>query len=468
MWVVSLIIFLVFLAVILLIVFNVINRAVAAMAGALVCFFTLTFLAKVPLSLIMGYIVGTAEDSYGNFKTLILVMGIMFIVEISHEGGVFQFIAFKLIQFTKGRPTLLLFVFCLISVLMAGILNNVLTVMVMVPLTISVARILNIDPTPYILSEAVLVNQGATIFSFSSIPNILIVNYTGITFAEFFLNVGVLSLIISVLTICFFLLVFQKKLMPPKGGLEILLEFNVWNFVPNRSLMKSSSLVLILVIIGFIVIPSTLLGSEIISLLGAVVLIIISRTDVKILFKKIDFELLVYLFAIFLISGALEYTGLLESLGNLLLKLTMGDLYKTLLFILWGSAYIGSNIDNIPITKILLPVTDNMTEGFTFAQKRFIYYGLTFGANWGDNLNPMGDNIIVFNVAEQNKTKLQVKDFFILGFVTTNFQLLLLTIYFSYLINWVSGLMLTGITVILIAVVIFAIRKKKGTQKIKS
>lgn len=165
---------------------NVLDREILALGGAIVTFFALTLLEGASFTTFMSFLVGTAEDGYTNFHTLILILGIMIIVEISIQSGAFQFFSFRLIQMTKGKPIYLLIAFSALSFIITAIINDVLTVILLIPLTISICRIVKIDPIPYIIIEGIIIKVGATFLLISSIPNILVSAYLGLSFNTYF------------------------------------------------------------------------------------------------------------------------------------------------------------------------------------------------------------------------------------------------------------------------------------------
>ena len=355
-------------------------------------------------------------------------------------------------------------ILCLLCVFISAILNNILAVIILIPLTITVSRILNIDPTPYILTEAVIVNLGGSIFLISSIPNILISTYAGISFIEFFLNVGLISLIILIFTLLFFVFLYKKDLLIPKEGVSVLEEFNVWNLVQNKTLMFECIGALSLLMILFITIPSSIISPDMIALSIALSLIIISRLEPKELISIIDYELILYLLGIFIIAGALETLGLLEIIGTGLSGIGGGDLLIQMILILWFSAMLSSTIDNIPITKVLIPVIGTMSKNVSPTNRNQLYYSLAIGANWGDNLTPLGDNILVINLAEQNKRPISFKLFFKLGFFTTIYQLAIVSLIFILLFNLYLGISI--IVPILFLIIIFYVIKKSAGKRI--
>ncbi len=455
-----------FIGVIIFIITEKVNRAIISLIGAMITYFVLVFIESLNFTVIVELLFGSESDGFVNLHSLILIIGMMIIVQISNQAGVFQFIASKLIKFSGGNPIKLMIIFCSVTVLISAILNNILTVIILIPLTITVSRILNINPSPYILTQAVLVNVGGTVFSISSIPNILITSYTGIDFLEFFLNVGLISLVIFVLTTLFFVIIYRKDLVIPEGGEKTLEEFNVWNVVQNKNLLYKCSIVLIVLFVLFMIVPSNILPPDMIALSLALILIIISKLDEKEIISSIDFELIFYLLGIFVIAGGLELTGVTEAIGVALLSVGDVSLYIQILIVLWFSAYLSSAIDNIPITKVLIPSIGQIAQSLPVSERNKVFYSLAFGANWGDNLTPLGDNILVVNIAERNKRPISFKLFFKLGFITTNYQLLILSVYFTFLDNIINGIFVSIIC--FAAILIVTILSKKGPKKIRT
>ncbi len=454
-----------FIGVILLILTNKLNRAIASLVGALIAYFTLIFIEKLEFPIIVEFLFGTQEDEFVNLHSLILILSMMIIVQIAHEAGLFQFISIRLIKLTGEKPIYLLIIFSCITVILSSILNNILTVIILIPLIITVSRILNLNPSPYILTQAILVNIGGTVFSISSIPNILITSYGNISFIDFFLNVGIMSFLTFPLTLLFFIFLYKKDLEVPTGGFQILKEINIWNFVQNKMLLYKSAIALAGVLILFIIIPPSIISIDIIALSVALILVITSRLNPKEIIAKIDLELILYLIGIFIISGAVEYTGLLSLIGGGLSFLIGKNPLSQILIIMWFSAYLSSNIDNIPITKILIPVIGNMPKIPSIDDINQPFYSLALGANWGDNLTPMGDNILVANIAEQNKRPISMKQFFKLGFFTTNYQLLIASLYFILIYQFLIGMILILLIclIILIFYLVSKLSSKKGT-----
>jgi len=458
MFISALIVICCFIGVVILIISERMNRAISALAGAVITYFVLIFIERMDFSIIMDLLFGSQADGFVNLHSLILIFAMMLIVVIAHESGAFQFIAIKLIKLSKGKPIRLLIILCSITVLISALLNNILTVIIIIPLTITISRMLNIDPTPYILTQAVLVNIGGTIFSISSIPNILITTYANISFLDFLFNVGLISLIVFLFTLIFFILLYKKDLIIPEEGSKVLSEFNIWNVVQNRRLLYQSAGAILIVMVLFILIPSSFIPPDIIALSVALILIVMSKLDPKEIINKVDFELLLYLLGIFVIAGAFEILGIADFLGALIYNMRSGNPFFQLIIILWISSFLSSAIDNIPITKVLIPIIGNIPDGGGMITKNQSFYSLAIGANWGDNLTPLGDNILVVNLAEQNKRPVSFKQFFKIGFVTTVYQLSIVSLIFTLMFQFILGIIIL-FTLLIVLLSLFILYK---------
>ncbi|MHA1418954.1 MAG: SLC13 family permease [Candidatus Heimdallarchaeaceae archaeon] len=459
-----------FIAVIVLIFSDKLNRAVASLTAAVATYFVLIFIEKKDFSVIVDLLFGTPADGFVNLHSLILILGMMFIVQISAEVGLFQFLGILAIKISKGKPIALMSILCTISVLFSAVINNILTVMIMVPLTITISRILKIDPTPYILTEAILVNIGGTFFSISSIPNILITTSAEITFAEYFLNVGLFSLAVAGITILYFIFMYKKDFNKPGRRLvDTLDEFNVWNFVQSKKLLYASMASIGLLMIGFIligpVIPAEAVPPDVFAFTVAMILTIFSAIfglKPKEIIKSFDLELILYLLGIFVLAGALETVGIIALLGNMLAGISSINPTFQIIVLVWISAFLSSLIDNIPITKVLIPLVNVMQTDAS------VFYGLSVGANWGDNLTPLGDNILVLNLAEQHNRPIKMITFWKLGFTTTLLQLYLGTAYFTFFSIDTYYIGLIMIFAVLLTIGILFIISRFGTEQAKS
>ncbi len=466
----ALVILVTFISLLLIVGSGKVDKTLVALAAAVIAYIVLVFFEGVSPDLLVADLIGTPEDGYDNFHALILVFSMLAIVEIGKDGGVFQFLAFKLVQMTKGRPRLMMAVFCCITVFITAVLSDMLAVIVLLPLTITVCRILGVDPRPYLVVQIVVVKVGAIMLLISSVSNIVISGFAGIGFGEFFLNIGTVALVLLVVTLGIFLIFNRNKLSNPTRGMDILLEYNPWIFVPDRGLMLKSVGVIAGVMVGFAVIPASILSPDMIAFFGAVILFIIAKLNVGEIFKKIDFKLLCYLMGIFIITGAMERVGIIQFLADSISSLNITDGFSTFVFLVWVSGYLSGPVDNIAIMRVMIPIADQLTTHMSLADRHLAFYGITFGINLGDNLTPLGDSMLGIQIAEQNKFPISIREYFIVGFVSTNIQFLTITIIYALIYRPALGISLLAILagVFILLFVILKGRMKRYPKPMES
>ncbi len=430
------------------------DRALVAMIAGIITFFVVFFTSVVsqPASIdpngadayaydiFVKGLVGSPTDNFTNLRSLLLVTGMMFIIQICVMGGLFQVFAFSLIKLTKGNGYALLIVFCFLAVFATAVFNDILTVILLVPLTIEVCRILGVDPKTYVLLEAIMVKVGATFFSISSVSNIMISGYFDVAFGDFFLNIGVYSIVTFVVTIFFLLGTYNKKLKSASVGVDILLEYSVGSFIHDKKLLAKCLVVLFAVLTMFALnIPN--FPADVVTITAAGILLLWSGVDMKELVQRVDFKLIMYLFGIFIVSGGMEATGLITIITDGVRSINITDPLALAAFALAISAGLSAFIDNIPITRVLLPIIAGLIPvDATPSIRMAIICMLVFGVNVGDNLTPFGDTLMTYNVAEQNKLFMKPVEFFNIAFKTTLFQYATLLVIFSLQINPILGL----------------------------
>ncbi len=433
-----------FLLVLVLIAINKFDRTMVAIFGGITTYFILILIDKSEPAVIIEFIIGTSANDFVNLRTLVLVFGMMLIIQICMESGLFEFLGFRIIQLTKGEPRYLLISFCSLGFLFSSIINDITTIIVLIPLTITVCRILKIDAVPYIIMEIIVIKLGATVFLISSIPSILVAAHADFSFIEYFWYVGIFVLIVFGLTLIICYLIFKNKLKPPEDtkSIEMLLDFKVMTFISNKGSMYKALIVLISVVLGFILIPQDLLSPDIIALTGASILIVINRENTRELFAKVDFKLILYLIGTFILIGGLQYSGIIVMLGDYLATITVNDSFTSFLMVLWLSAVFSGFIDNIPVTQIMLPTSDVISRGFSKSEKNYIFSGISYGVNWGDSLFPVGDLIFPLNVAEENKVTIKPMHYYKYGGPIAIFELFTISVIFGFFLNPLIGLIL--------------------------
>lgn len=325
---------------------------------------------------------------------------------------------------------------------------------------------LRLTPAPYIIAQIIVVKIGAIIFLTSSVANIVISLDAGIRFGEFFVNVGMISFALILVTVVLFLGFFRENLREEPQNVDILLDTSAWIYVGNRALMYKSTVALVVMIIAFIVIPSSILSPDMIALTIAVILLVTSRLKPVEIFRKVDFKLIFYLLGLFVVTGALEKVGVIDLIAAGLGGTSFGSPFGTFLFLFWISAYISAPVDNIAIVRVFIPMTDLITQGYSMAARHLAFYGIAFGVNLGDNIIvASGDSLIGISVAEENQSPVNMRRISLIGFVTANVQLFTIMTIYSLIYWWEFGLVLL---IALFAILFVIVMRKKLHAKTKT
>ncbi len=462
----------VFIIMLVLIAKNVIDRTAVAIILAVLSFAILLFFTDAPNTIILNFIIGTAEDGYSNFRTIMLLLGFSILSFLAQKSGLFQFIAFKLIQMTKGEAKKIMVYNSLLTFFIVSILSDYVTAFIILPLTITICRTLRLNPVPFIILQAMYFKIGATVLPISSIPSIIIANSIGITFIEYLLFSGLISLFIAVSTVLILVVIYQKRKggiqEPLPQGITMFLEYDPWTFVKDRKFMIKILVVFIGVILSFIFLTSETITPDMISITGAAIALLINREKIESLMKEIDLSLLMYLVGVFVVTGGMQYVGLIEVLGNAIQAIDLPHPALLLIVFLWLGAFLSAFVDNIPITQLLIPILAIFMRENPELLKRSAM-GLGIGIIWGDNLTPFGDTILVLNITKNYGVEIEPKDIFKATMPVTIVQLSVLSVLFIIIFEPLYSFLVLGV-VILFAFAIVGIRKlldKKRIPKIQ-
>jgi len=448
--------------IIILITVGKVNRLMAAFIGAIIVSFFLLYIDNIDITIVAGFILG--EDS-SNLHTVLFIFGMMMIITVCKKAGVFDFIAFKLVQLSKGNSRLILILLCSFTYVFSSVSMNILCIFIIIPLTITICKILKINPLPYILSEGMVVNTGGLLLVISSIPNILISRSINWTFIDYFQDVGFFSLYLFFIGIIFLLRHNEDKLETPEiSYIERLLEYDPWMFVESKSKFYKSSVLLIITIISVIIIPTfSQISIDILSLTGGIItILLVLNKEFESVWKDLDLELIFYLFCILYVSEAIQFTGILNFVAYGINYITAGNTVSTTLVLLWMSGLLSSVIHNAPITKIFIPIVNDIS---TSANQRSLFSAVSIGATLGENLSTMGDNLVLILMVRSYGYELNFSTFMKLGITITLIDLISSSVYL--VMKVLVQFFLIGI-VILIGIVVFIYFYPKILSLIKS
>jgi Na+/H+ antiporter NhaD/arsenite permease-like protein len=444
---------------------DVMERAALVLVCAVAAYLVVVWMEGAPPYIVVEFLFGTEADGYSNFHAITLIFGIMVISTVCYRTGFFQFIAFQLIKMTKGKPGKVLFIIPMLTFLVSSVLADQVTAIILIPLTVTVCKTLRLNPVPYIILQCFCIKLGATVLPISSIPSLLIAAAQNISFSEFFSSAGLISIGSVFLAIFLFKKLFHYKLAEHEfNEVDVLMQFDPWTFVKDRKMMLIASATFFSTIAGFIIIPPEVLKPDAIALIGAAFLFIVNRKSSREILKEIDYSLLLYLLGVFIVTGGLQYAGLIDLIGTGLSGIGVTDLGFSFLILFWIGSIASAFIDNIPITQIMIPLINVMFGPVGTPAAKIGGTGLALGTIWGDNLSPFGDTILPLAIARNNKVDITPKDFFKVGAGLTLILNTVISIGVLLIFSPVIGLFsLAGVGGAVACIVI--IKKMKASKK---
>lgn len=402
-----------------------INRTVIALSGALL-FILLKILTQQEAFLSI------------DFNTIGLLTGMMIMVSIIKRTGLFQYLAIKISKLAHGNIFYLLFFLSIITGILSSILDNVTTIILIVPITLAICENLEISPIPLVLSEIFASNIGGTATLIGDPPNIIIGSAAHLSFMDFIINLAPFALILLIL-LPFFVRLFYKKEMSQniKEAWEKVEKFDEKKAIEDPVLLKKSLLVFLLTILVFIFHHSLGLEAATVALAGATLLLLVSNIDPADTLLEVEWSTLFFFMGLFIVVAGVEKIGLFQWLSNKIINLTKENLTLTTLAILWVSGISTSVINNISYTISMVPVIQNIGEATSFNLNP-LWWALSLGACLGGNgtFIAAAANLVGVNILKRQGIIITFKDFFRIGFPIMLISMLLSSIYlyFRYLL----------------------------------
>ena len=400
-----------------------VHRMVVAMAGGL-------------LMILLGFLTQeTAIKDDIDFNTLGLLTGMMILVTITRRTGVFEAIAVWSAVLTKGEPLRLLALLSVITAIASALLDNVTTVLLIVPVTLTLTDKLQVNPVPYLISEIIASNIGGTATLIGDPPNIMIGSAVGLSFNDFIFHLAPIAFLVLLVTIGLLLFIYRKDLEVDEESRQALLKLNYKEEIKDWQLLRKSLWVLGLTILGFALHGVLHLESAVIALSGAILLMILSSEEPEDILLHVEWPTIFFFTGLFVLVGGLKATGVIGHLASWSLEITHGNVMGTSLLVLWVSAIASAFIDNIPFVATMIPMLQEMGQ-LSGLNLEPVWWSLALGACLGGNGTLIGAsaNVIVAGIAEKNGIGLSFRQFMKIAFPLMLVSILLshIYIYFRY------------------------------------
>lgn len=368
---------------------------------------------------------------YIEFDVIFLLVGMMIIVHIAAKSGVFKWMALELLKLTKGHPKLVLFALALFTAVASAFLDNVTTVVLIMPVTFVIAKELECDSIPFLITEVLASNIGGTATLIGDPPNIIIGAKAGLSFMDFVNELTLIVSIIFVVCVGILIFMFRKSLKTTADKMEHIANLDNSKTITDKKLMIRSMITLILVIAGFVTHDMTGIPAYVFAVAGGAFLLLFENP--KEVYRDVEWLTIFFFIGLFIIIGGFEANGGISFLADKLIEFTHGSLSVATMFILWGSGILSGIVDNIPYTATMAPMIAQVQHTLPYAGVGHhpLWWALSLGACLGGNLTIIGAaaNVIVSETAAVKGHPISFMRFMKYGVIVTFVSLALSSAY---------------------------------------
>ncbi len=372
-----------------------INRTIVAMIAALLISVT---------GLVFKFYDSHQEIAAIDLETIGLLLGMMLLVSMLEPTGFFEYMALYAARFSKGKPVRLLIMLGTITTILSMFLDNVTTVVLIAPVTIMICEIIGLNPLPFLMSEALLSNTGGAATLIGDPPNVLIASASGLSFNDFLINSLPVVLVCWLVALGMLRFLFRKELAVIPEKMDVLDSIKPGEVIKNKKTLWKVLIVLMLAILTFFFQEVLNIIPALIALGAASVAFLIVQPDVKAVFKRVDWSVLIFFACLFVMVGGLEAAGVLDYLTRALASFSGISPRWFGVLIIWVVAILSAVVDNVPITIAMIPVIQGLEQnGINVAP---FWWALVFGAGFGGNATIIGStaNIVVTSLSEKTRT----------------------------------------------------------------
>ena len=382
-----------------------VHRALVAIVGAMIL-------------LVVHVVTFDQAMSHVDFNTLGVLLGMMLFVAVVKLSGIFEYLAIKCARLAKGNPWRVMVLFVCLTAVLSALLDNVTTVLLIGPMTVTVCRLLDLDPLPFFLAEIMASNIGGTATLIGDPPNIMIGSAAGYSFVDFVLYDTPAALLSLAVMLALFYLLFGRRLRVDDAHKDALAGLDEREQIKNPVLLRQSVVMIALVVAGFMAHGSLGIESCVVALTAAGVLMLISGERIEEALAHVEWTTLVFFAGLFIIVGALSEVGVIGMLAQALIDVTGGSTFVAMLVLLFASAIVSSFLDNIPFVATMIPILLSMeATGMDVAP---LWWAVSLGACLGGNGTLIGAsaNVVMSDISRKNGHVITFAHFFKVGFPT--------------------------------------------------
>jgi len=356
------------------------------------------------LGLIPGEQVFYSEHEGIDWNVIFLLLGMMIIVGVIKQTGLFDYLAIWAAKRSRGKPFRLMVMLMLITAIASPVLDNVTIIMLVAPVTLVVCARLRIAPQPYLIAEVLASNIGGAATLIGDPPNIIIGSRAGLTFNDFLIHMAPAVIVVFALFVLFTRVLFRSALRSDEVHLDQVMALQERRAIKDTRLLTRALVVLGLVVIGFGLHSVLHVAPSIVALVGAGTMLLVTDIDVGDVLPEVEWPTLVFFMGLFVMVAGLVHTGVIETVGNFAAS-TFGDNYfMAATALVFGSAILGAFIDNIPYTATMTPVVEGMAADAPDAETgQSLWWAFALGACFGGNGTAVAAsaNVVAIGIAQR-------------------------------------------------------------------
>lgn len=339
-----------------------------------------------------------------DWDVLGLLAGMMILVNVVQRTGLFEYLAIAAAQRSQGKPYRVMVLLVLVTAVASALLDNVTTVLLLAPVTLSVARQLGVPPSPYLIAEALASNIGGTATLVGDPPNIIVASRSGLSYMDFLTNLAPLVVILIVVFLVLARWLFRHAFTYDPERAAQVQTLNPRESITDSRLLVVSAVVLSVMTVAFMLHTTLHLEPSVIALIGGLVLLAWSRLDADVIAAEVEWHSLAFFAGLFVMVGALVNTGAIAELARFTTDATEGRLLVASMGLLWLSGLFSAIVDNIPYVATMSPVVGGMVEAQGGSSANVLWWSLVLGADLGGNATAVGAsaNVVTLGIAERH------------------------------------------------------------------
>ncbi|MBQ3437395.1 MAG: ArsB/NhaD family transporter [Fusobacterium sp.] len=378
------------------------------------------------------------EAIYNRLEILFLLIGMMMIVLLISETGIFQWFAIKIAQLVRGEPFKLIVLLSLVTAVCSAFLDNVTTILLMAPVSILLAKQLKLDPFPFVITEVMAANIGG-LATLIGDPTQLIIGAEGdLTFNEFLLNTAPMSIISLTMLLVTVYFIYAKDMQVSNELKAKIMELDSTRTLKDKKLLRQSIMIFSLVIIGFVLNNFVDKGLAIIALSGGIFLSLLAKRSPKEMFEGVEWETLFFFIGLFMMIKGLENLQIMKFISDKLIEITEGRFNIAILSLMWLSSAFTSIIGNVANAATFSKIIQIMSPSFEhLGNTKAFWWALSFGSCLGGNMTMLGSatNVVAIGASAKAGCKIDFIKFFKFGSIIALQNLIVasLYLYFRYL-----------------------------------